>query len=244
LLILSRVSNQQQGFGLKDIAVNERPQERLERYGAKALSDSELLAMLLRSGSQGLDVLSLSRNLIRDAGSLSGLLSWSVDDFKARKGIGHIKALQMMTVMEVAKRILQQEAESDKRIHNAEKVFQLMAPICAGLSVEKFWVLCLNRKNVLIRLCEITSGTATSSLVHPREVFREAIRLSATAIIAVHNHPSGDTSPSGADIKVTKNLKAASETIGIDLLDHIIIGNPTSDATGQGYFSFAESLML
>jgi DNA repair protein RadC len=230
--------------GLTSIAVNERPQERLESKGPSALSDSELLAMLLRSGSKGMDVLQLSRSLIKEAGSLNGLLSWQVEDFKRHRGIGHIKALQMITVLEVARRILRQQAETENRINSSEKVFQLMAPICTGLKVEKFWVLCLNRKNKLLKTCEVTSGTATSSLVHPREVFFEAIRSNATAIIATHNHPSGDPTPSSADFKITEQLKEAAKTLKIDFLDHIIIGTPHGDLDGDGYYSFAESGML
>ncbi len=228
----------------RDMAVNERPQERLERHGAAALSDTELLAMLLRSGSRDQDVLSLSTRLISEAGSLAGLLTWKESEFTKLKGIGRVKALQLITVMEVARRILSQRGETPPVLDTPRSVFEHFAPIAAGLEVEKFWVLCLNRKNRLIRRVEVTSGTASSSLVHPREVFRDAIRLSASAIICVHNHPSGDPSPSKADIEITRQLREASKTVDIDLLDHIIVGSQMLDPSGQGFYSFSEAGLL
>jgi len=174
---------------LREMAAGERPQERMEAHGPGALSDTELLAMLLRSGTRGYDVISLSSRLIADAGSLSALLSWSADDFERVPGIGRVKALQLLTVMEVARRILVRQPESAPIFNQPERVFENLLPIAAGLGVEKFWVLCLNRKNRLLRRHEATSGTATSSLVHPREVYREAIRAGASAVICAHNHP-------------------------------------------------------
>lgn len=229
---------------LRELAVNERPQERLERLGPTALSDTELLAMLLRSGSKDLDVMALASQIVNDAGSLAGLVRWSDSDFRKLKGIGKIKALQLITVMEVAKRVLQQEGVAQPILNTPELVFSHFRPIAAGLDVEKFWVLCLNRKNVLIKRVEITSGTASASLVHPREVFREAIRLGALSIIAVHNHPSGDPSPSSADLQVTRQLREASRTVGIDLLDHIIVGSTSGDPRGFGFYSFHEAGLI
>jgi DNA repair protein RadC len=111
----------------------------------------------------------------------------------------------------------------------------------AGLAVEKFWVLCLNRKNRLLKQVEVTSGTATSSLAHPREVFREAIRHGATAVVCVHNHPSGDPAPSAADVQVTRQLRDAAKAVDIDLLDHVIVGRAGADPQGRGYYSFREA---
>ena len=226
---------------LKTTAVSERPQERLERFGAGALSDTELLAMLLRSGTRGHDVLTLSGRLISEAGSLAGLIKWKETDFKKLKGIGRVKALQLITVMEIARRILGQGARPDPLINDAEAAAHHLRPLAHGLNVEKFWVLCLNRKNRLIKCVEVTSGTATSSLAHPREVFREAIRESATAVICAHNHPSGDPAPSSADIKITRQLRDAGQAVDILLLDHVILGNTSADPTGRGYYSFRES---
>jgi len=223
---------------------SERPQERLERLGAEALSDRELLAMILRSGTHGVDVVSMSGQLLNEAGSLAGLLKWSAEDFTKIKGIGKIKALQLLAVMDLAKRILQEEETHAEKFDTPERVARHFRPLIAGAEVEFFWVLCLDRKNRLIRRVEVTKGTATNCLVHAREVFREAIKLSATAIIAVHNHPSGDPAPSRADIQVTRNLREASKVIGIDLIDHIIIGQRGRDAAQLGYYSFNDAGLL
>ncbi|MEZ5276445.1 MAG: DNA repair protein RadC [Opitutaceae bacterium] len=229
---------------LREMASNQRPQERMESQGAGALSDTELIAMLLRSGTPGNDVLSLSGRLVADAGSLSDLLAWSADDFKRVPGIGPVKALQLVTVMEIARRVLARGTGTNPIFNRPEIVFAHFLPTTAGLNVEKFWVLCLNRKNRLMRQHEATSGTATSSLVHPREVFREAIRAGASAVICVHNHPSGDPAPSSADIQVTRQLRDAAKAVDIDLLDHIVIGRKEIDPAGLGYYSFRESGLL
>lgn len=229
---------------LREMASNERPQERMEAYGAGALSDTELIAMLLRKGTAGNDVISLSAHLIREAGSLSDLLSWSADDFERVNGIGRVKALQLVTVMEIARRVLARGPGKTLVFNRPEIVFAHFLPQAAGLHVEKFWVLCLNRKNRLMRQHEATSGTATSSLVHPREVFREAIRAGSSAIICVHNHPSGDPSPSSADIQVTRQLRDAAKAVDIDLLDHVIVGRKEIDPAGLGFYSFRESGLL
>ena len=227
---------------LRDLAEGERPQERLERFGPAALSDIELLAMLLRSGSKGHNVLELASSIINEVGSLSRLISWKEIDFRKMKGIGKVKSLQMVAVLELARRVLdQQQREQPLSLNDPGRVYSHFIPVSAGLEVEKFWVLCLNRKNMLIKRVEITSGTASSSLVHPREVFREAIRVGACAIIAVHNHPSGDPGPSSADIQVTRQLREAAKTVAIDFLDHVIVGDKRLDPRGLGFYSFKDN---
>lgn len=226
---------------LRSMAVGERPQERLQALGPRALADTELLAMLIRAGTRGHDVLTLASRLLADAGSLSGLITWSESDFRRLKGIGRVKALQLITVMEVARRILGQEREAAPLLDEPDLVAAHMRAVAHGLQVEKFWVLCLNRKNRLQRCVEVTSGTAHSSLVHPREVFREAIREGSSAIVCVHNHPSGDPAPSAADIRVTRQLREASEAVDIFLVDHVILGDAATDPLRLGYYSFRAS---
>lgn len=233
-----------QPLRLKDLAVGERPQERLEKLGPTALSDTELLAMLLRSGSKGHNVLLISQQLITQAGSLEALIRWTERDFSRLKGIGRIKALQLVTVMEIARRVLIQGGSTEPVLNRPDLVMQHFHAQIAALSVEKFWVLCLNRKNRLLKQVEVSSGTATSSLAHPREVYREAIRQGATAIVCVHNHPSGDPAPSAADIQVTRQLREAAKTVDIELLDHVIVGRSNSDPRGVGYYSFREAGLL
>ena len=228
---------------LRDMVCQERPQERLERQGAKALSDTELLAMIIRSGGKSHDVMGICRSLIHEGRSLSGLMRWSLSDFQKIPGIGKVKALQLMTVMEISSRILIQKADESPVIDSADKVYEHMQPRCSSLDVEKFWVLCLNRKHHLLKLIEVTSGTASASLVHPREVFREAIRLGSSSVIVSHNHPSGDPYPSSADIKVTRQLVEASRILDIHLLDHIIIGKPTQ-SNSSGFYSFNEAGLI
>jgi DNA repair protein RadC len=233
-----------QPLRLKDLAVGDRPQERLEKLGPGALSDAELLAMLLRSGSRGHNVLTIAQRLIGEGGSLAALTKWSETDFRRLTGIGRVKALQLVTVMEIASRVLRQGAVIEDVLNRPEKIFAHFQPQIRSLAVEKFWVLCLNRKNRLIRQVEVTSGTATSSLAHPREVFREAIRHGATAVVCVHNHPSGDPAPSAADVQVTRQLRDAAKAVDIDLLDHVVVGLPAADPTGRGYYSFREAGVL
>jgi len=172
---------------VKDIAVGDRPQERLERLGPRSLSDTELLALLLRSGSRGYNVIAVAQGLLATSGGLAGLVHWTPADFRRLRGIGRVKAVQLVTVMEMARRILATSSEPTAPLNSPEAIVRQLAAEVAGLEVEKFWVLCLNRKNRLLKQVEVTSGTATSSLAHPREVFREAVRQNATAVICAHN---------------------------------------------------------
>ena len=229
---------------LRETAVSERPQERLEQHGVAALSDTELLAMLLRSGTRGQDVLTLASRLLAEGGSLAGLANWREKDFRKLKGIGHVKALQLITVMEVAVRVVTQQLGDNPLLNRSELIAGYVRPFTFSLEVEKFWVLCLNRKNRLIKRVEISSGSATSSLAHPREVFRAAIREGACAIACVHNHPSGDPAPSAADMQVTRQLREAARAVDIELIDHVIIGRASADPLGLGYFSFRAAGML
>ena len=225
-------------------AEGERPQERLQRFGPQALGDAELLAMLLRSGTRGTDVLTLSGRLLGEAGSLAGLLAWREADFCHLRGIGRVKALQLVTVMELARRVLGQQEEDSPSLREADQIVRHLRPVTAGLEVEKFWVLCLNRRHRLLKRVEMTSGTANATLAHPREVFRIAVREGASAIACSHNHPSGDPTPSSADVEVTRMLREASRAVDIPLVDHVIVGQPGADPAGRGYYSFREAGMV
>lgn len=197
--------------------------------------------MLLRSGQQGRNVVSISTELVTAAGSLAALTRWREADFRQIKGIGRVKALQLITVMEIARRVLSADTGTQPVLDRAERVFAHFRAQVTGLAVEKFWVLCLNRKNRLIRQVEVTSGTATSSLAHPREVFREAVHHGAASVVCVHNHPSGDPAPSAADVQVTRQLREAARALDIALLDHVIVGQLGTDPRGLGYYSFREA---
>ncbi|MEN9661622.1 MAG: hypothetical protein RL324_571 [Verrucomicrobiota bacterium] len=229
---------------LRDTTVGERPQERLARLGAAALSDTELLAMLLRSGTRGHDVISVASCLMNAAGSLAALVPWREPDFRRIKGIGPVKALQLVAVLELARRVLVQQAGDTPLLNRPDLMVAYLQPLARGLQVEKFWVLCVNRKLRLLRRIEVSSGTATAALVHPREVFREAVREAATGVICAHNHPSGDPAPSQADLQVTRQLRDAARALDIELIDHLIIGQTSHDPSGLGYYSFRASGLI
>lgn len=226
------------------LALGERPQARMENYGVSSLSDTELIAMLLTGNGMTPEtaIITASR-LIADGGSIAGLAAWTAADYQRVKGIGRAKAMQLATLTEIARRMLASRTERPL-LNAAERIAEYLKPVVTGLEVEKFWVLCLNRKNRLLKRVEITSGTATAALAHPREVFRAAIRESATGIVCVHNHPSGDPAPSAPDMQVTRQLREAAKAVDIELLDHVVIGRPEHDPVGRGYYSFREAGLI
>lgn len=226
------------------LACGERPQERMENYGAGSLSDAELIAMLLQGNGMTPEatVLAASR-LIAAAGSMAGLATWTSADYRRVKGIGRIKGMQLATLTEIARRMM--DTRTDRPVlQRPDQIATYLRPIATGLQVEKFWVLCLNRKNRLIRRVEISSGTATATVVHPREVFRAVIQASATAFVCAHNHPSGDPAPSTADLHVTRQLREAAKAVDIPLVDHVVVGNVDGDPLARGYYSFREMGLL
>ena len=226
------------------LACGEQPQARLDALGAAALSDTELIALMLQNGLATRELIDLSSRLIAEAGSLRGIADWQPVDFERLKGIGRGKARQLTALVEIARRMMMPAATEAPVLNRPELIAQYFAPIIRGLEIEKFWVLCLNRKNRLKKLVEVTSGTATSCLAHPREVFRAAIREGATAVVCVHNHPSGDPGASAADVQVTRQLRDAAKAIDIELLDHVIVGRAGADPQGRGYMSFREAGIL
>ena len=226
------------------IACGEQPQQRFEAFGAAALSDTELIAIMLHTGIRGHSVLGLASQLIAQAGSIAGLASWQPEDFRRINGIGKAKGRQLAALIEIGRRIISQPAGSAPLLNRPDLIAAHMAPLARGLEIEKFWVLCLSRKNRLKKLVELTSGTATAALAHPREVFRSAIQHGAVAIACVHNHPSGDPAPSSADLQLTRLLREASRTMEIDLLDHVVLGEAAADPAGLGYYSFRNAGLL
>jgi DNA repair protein RadC len=146
--------------------------------------------------------------------------------------------------MEIGKRAAAGRGDETPVLVSASSIAGYLSPLTVGLEVEKFWVLCLNRKNRLLKRVEVTSGTATETLAHPREVFRAAIREGACGVVVAHNHPSGDPSPSQADLRVTRQLREASKAVEIELLDHLVIGRAGADPMGKGFYSFKEAGVL
>lgn len=222
----------------------DRPRERLARLGPRALMDAELFALLIGTGTKGAPVQQVSQALLNEAGSLATLATWETTDFARVHGLGPAKAAELAAVMELARRIRERAHDPGERLDSPAKVWARMEPLAAGLMVEKCWVLCLNRRNRLMALHEISSGTATSALLHPREVLRQVLRHGAPAAIVAHNHPSGDPSPSAADRTVTRQLVEAGRIVGVEVLDHVILGRPEADPVGKGWFSFGEAGLI
>lgn len=229
------------------MALNEQPPQRLEHFGARAVSDTELLAVLLQgNGTRAEESVAIATRLMAEAGSLNQLLAWEASDYRRVKGIGKIKGLQFSALAEVARRMMTTPRGEKPCMDLPELVAAHMAPLAEGLTVEKFWALLLNRKNRLIRQVEITSGTATAALAHPREVFRAALRENApiTGVVCVHNHPSGNPEPSAPDLHVTRVLREASKAVDIALVDHVIVGRLECDPLAKGFYSFRSAGIL
>ncbi len=229
---------------LRALAEGERPQERALAHGVGALADTELLALLLRSGTRGHDVMSLASRLLAEAGSLHALARWRDADFRRLKGIGRVKALQLCTVMEVTRRVLGAERQLAPELHTPDEIYDYLRPRALGLDVEKCWVIALNTRNRVLRCTELTSGTSRQTLVRPAEVLREAVREGAGALVLAHNHPSGDPRPSAADAAITRQLRGAAEALDVRLHDHVIVGDPLADPVGLGYYSFRRAGVL
>jgi DNA repair protein RadC len=222
----------------------DRPRERLARLGPRALLDVELLELLIGSGTRAASARQLAAQLLGEAGELPGLAGWERTDFARLRGLGPAKAAELAASFELARRLREQVADPGERLDSPAKVWARLEPLTVGLAVEKCWVLSLNRRNRLLGLQEVSSGTATSSLLHPREVFRIALKHAAPAAIVAHNHPSGDPAPSHADRAVTRQLTEAGRILGVELLDHVIIGRPEADGAGKGWFSFGEAGLI
>lgn len=227
---------------IKEMPMEERPREKLWERGAEALSDAEILALFFGTGRQGMSVVQLARELITHFGGLRQLSRASAEELLTVKGIGPAKAAQLAAVFEFGRR-LALETYNEMVIERPEDIFSLLQHEMQRLAQESVRVVLLNQRKRLIRVEEVFIGTGNESFANPAEILRRAIVLSAQSIILVHNHPSGDPTPSHADHKVTKRLHEASALIGIELVDHIIIGSPSA-AHPSGYFSFREGGVL
>ena len=220
---------------------DERPREKLAARGASALSDAELIAILLRTGKVGANAIDVARDLLKCHASLRGLSRCSVDELAKSSGVGPAKAVQLAAAFDLGNRLARESLASQK-IDSPELVNSLVGGEMRMLRTEEMRAILLDTRYRLIRVEAISSGTVNESIAHPREIFRPAIIASAYAVIVVHNHPSGDPSPSQADHNLTRRLAEAAELMQIKLLDHVIIG--AQDANGPGYFSFKEAGVL
>jgi len=207
---------------IKDLPEQNRPRERFLKHGPEALSDAELFAIILRTGSKGENVIDMSNRLIAEYG-LDKLFECSLKELQEIKGIGPSKAMQILAMAELGKRYSQAK-NPIKRITHAKDVFDYFYERLKDTKQENFYVLMLNTKNNIIGEQLITKGILDASIIHSREVFKPAIKNSASKIILVHNHPSGDPNPSKEDLKITEKLIKAGEEIDVKVLDHIILG--------------------
>ena len=224
---------------LKDQPVSERPRERLIARGPDALTHAELIAILLRTGLKGANVVEIGRRLVSKYGSLHALALATVDELKKEPGVGPDKAATLVAAFALAKRMEEERREDSPVLDNPQTVVNFMRETNRLKGVEEFQVLLLNTRKRLIRVDVISQGTLDTILVHPREVFRAAITGNAASIVLVHNHPSGDPTPSEADIKVTRDLIRAGQLLKIEVLDHVIIGRATEQRT-KDYASLKE----
>lgn len=224
---------------MKDIPNAERPYEKCLKQGAEALSDAELLAVLLRTGTKGENVLALAKRLLYEDGGagLLGIHQFSFQSLMKLKGIGKVKAVQILCLSELAKRLSKASVEPRLRFSSPQSVAEYYMEDLRHRNQEVMKLLLLNSKAELIDETNISKGTVNASLVTPRELFVEALKKEAVSMILLHNHPSGDPTPSRDDILTTKRISECGLLIGIELLDHIIIGN-------NCYVSFQEENLL
>jgi DNA repair protein RadC len=226
---------------IREMPLDERPREKLLARGAVALTDPELIAILLRTGVPGANAVDVARQLLERYGSLSGLSRCTVKEIAAIRGIGEAKALHLVAAFGLGQR-LANERLSRQKLDSPELVHDLVAAEMRTLHKESLRVILLDTRYHLLRMEEVSLGSVNESIAHPRDVFRPAVISSAYAVIVVHNHPSGDPSPSQSDHSLTRRLAEAAELLQIKLLDHIIIGAP---AEGRlPYFSFKEAGVL
>ncbi len=210
---------------IHDFPVNERPRERLQHYGATALSNAELLAILLRVGLPGENVVALSTRLLKEIGGLEGLAKASFNELTSIKGISTAKTAQLKAALELGRRFLLSSPDARPQITSPSDAANLLMFEMGSLEQEHLRTILLDTKNRVLSSPTIYVGNVNSSIIRVAEVFREAVRENATALIVAHNHPSGDPTPSPEDVHVTRSIVEAGSLLGIEVLDHLVIGH-------------------
>ncbi len=210
---------------IRDVHLADRPRERLVRQGAPSLSNQELIAILLGTGTRNESVLVLANRVLSSFDRIQDLKEATIEEYTSVKGIGQAKATVLLAATELGKRLYQQYTEERYTIRSPEDAAAYLMTDMTSLKQEHFVVLFMNVKNEVLHKQTIFIGSLNSAIVHPREIFREAVKRSAASIICAHNHPSGNPTPSPEDIEVTKRLMDAGALMGIEVLDHVIIGD-------------------
>lgn len=224
---------------IHDLPAHERPRERLVANGAEALSNAELIAILLRTGTRGLSALHVAERLLKDVGTLHDLAGASLEKLREVPGVGRDKAVALKAAFTLARRMARELGREEPLLDTPERVAALLREELRGQEKESFMALLLNTRRRLLRTERISQGTLDTLLVHAREVFRPAIAAGAAAVVLAHNHPSGDPAPSEADIKVTRDLIRAGQLLKIEVLDHVILGRATPERP-RDYVSLRE----
>lgn len=225
------------GYTIKSLPEDERPREKLIKYGVEVLSNTELLAIILKTGTRDSSALELSKQLLSEYRSgINALVDISVEELSRIKGIGPSKASGIIAAVELGRRVSISE-ESKFKINSPTDVSNYLMKEFGDLKKEHFNIVMLDNKNYIIEVHNVSIGSLNSAIVHPREVFKNAVRRSSASIILAHNHPSGNTSPSAEDISITKRLVECGDIMGIKVLDHIIVGK-------NEYFSFKEQSII
>jgi len=220
-------------FPITDWSEDDKPREKLMLKGKEALSDAELIAILIGSGSRNESAVSLSKRILSSAGNLNALGKLSISSLMQFKGVGEAKAISIVAALELGRRQRSEDALIFKKISSSKAVFEIMQPIIGELPHEEFWVLFLNNSNSVISKSQLSKGGITGTVVDVRLVFKLAMENGATALILCHNHPSGNLTPSEADKQITKKIKQAGESLDVKVLDHLII-------TESKYYSFVD----
>lgn len=210
---------------IKDLPTNERPRERLVKYGAEALSNAELLAIILRVGTQEYSAIGMAEHMLGRFNGLKGIATAGIEDLSAIKGLGTAKAAQIQAMVELGKRLAASVGDSRTTIRSPQDAADMLMPELRDAPQEHFKALYLNTKCEVMKARTITIGCLDASLITPRELFREGIACNCASVIVAHNHPSGDPSPSKEDVDVSKRLVQAGLMIGIEVLDHVVIGD-------------------
>jgi DNA repair protein RadC len=237
--ILRTILAEETHIRIKDLPTQERPRERLRAQGAESLRNSELLAIILRTGSKGISAVDMGERLLQQFGTLEKLARASLQDLQKVRGIGRDKAVAVKSAFTLAQRLAQEVRYDSPRMDTADAVADLLREEVRLRDVETFHVLLLNTRRKLIRTERISVGLLDQILVHPREVFRHAVAANASAIVLAHNHPSGDPTPSDADIRATRDLIRAGQVLKIEVLDHVIIGTRSNERP-RDYVSLRE----